>query len=220
MTNTKQNILVGVDGSEQSARALEFAVEMAVRLQASLHVVRAEEFPLVVATPGGDALPVALVSMVDRFNEEVLRTRNECADLIDRIIDDRAEASLHIVRGRPIESLLAAINTWKPVLVVVGSHGRGAIKSLLLGSVSTQLCRRSPAPVLVVPPLEQAQRERPSVVVPTRELAGEEAIVPAPAMASSCVDCGHILNEQTEPRTRCAGCGREPAHWFSAPLTT
>lgn len=219
MESMRPSILVGIDGSEHAERALSLAVEMAVRLQASLHVVWAQEFPIVVPAPENTELAAAVLErLVDRCNEEVVRVRNECTALMDRIVDDRVDASLHIVRGMPIDSLLAAINTWKPVLVVVGSHGRGALKRMVLGSVSAQLCRRSPVPVLVVPPLEQEQRAQTTQCVPGVDSGIEEVIVSTRAMASSCLDCGHILDEDNEPRTRCVWCGRKPARWFSVPI--
>lgn len=206
---------MGFDGSEHSERALTLAAEMAAQLQASLHVVRVEALPQLPAA--GDELDAAeMEELAQRFNEEVLRTRNESVAVIERVVADRVEANLHVISGSPADALLAAINTWNPDLVVVGSHGHGALKRLLLGSVSTQLCRRSPVPVVVVPPLRQVQEEGAALRAPAAE--DSAAAVPVQRLARSCMDCGHILNEYVEPPTRCVRCGRESARRFSTPL--
>jgi len=81
---------------------------------------------------------------------------------------------------------------------VLGSHGRGAIKRVLMGSVAESVVRRSPVPVVVVPPAWRAQL--------------------AQGAAWACADCGHIL-PQSDSRERCHNCGRSPARWISAPVT-
>jgi nucleotide-binding universal stress UspA family protein len=52
--------------------------------------------------------------------------------------------------GRPADEILAEVEEGEHDLVVMGSRGRGAAGSLLLGSVSTAVCHRSPVPVLIV----------------------------------------------------------------------
>lgn len=55
------------------------------------------------------------------------------------------------VRGRPAAKVLEEITLLKPDLIVVGSHGHGALYELLLGGVSSAVVHKSGRPVLVVP---------------------------------------------------------------------
>lgn len=85
----------------------------------------------------------------------------------DQIRDDRQVSAQRLVNlgratgidvqflvwtGDPAESILAAAASESADLVVVGSHGRGRLGRLLLGSVSEAVTRRAPCPVLVVRP--------------------------------------------------------------------
>jgi UDP-N-acetylenolpyruvoylglucosamine reductase len=61
-------------------------------------------------------------------------------------------------RGPAAKAILERVEAAEDDLVVMGSHGRGAIRSLLLGSTSNDVVARSPVPVLIV--REARQRER------------------------------------------------------------
>lgn len=151
MDRDSMSLLVGIDLSEQSERVLRLAVEIAARMQAGLHIVHVREQP-VMALPGEMVTASLVEGMIERYDEEALRARNDCIAVCERIIRDRVPFELHMLTGAPAETLLTAVKTWQPAVVVVGSHGRSALKRLLLGSVSTALCQRSSAPVLVIPP--------------------------------------------------------------------
>ena len=56
-----------------------------------------------------------------------------------------------LVQGTTVESLLKEAAKLKADLIVVGSHGHGALRRVLLGSVSEGLIRKAPCPILVVP---------------------------------------------------------------------
>jgi nucleotide-binding universal stress UspA family protein len=55
-----------------------------------------------------------------------------------------------VLRGFPVEEICRAAETYKPCFLVVGSHGWGAMKRALFGSVSTGVLHRAKCPVLVV----------------------------------------------------------------------
>jgi nucleotide-binding universal stress UspA family protein len=154
MKTESATLLVGVDFSEHSERALALATDLAVQLRASLHLVHVRDLATI-AAPGEFVTAPVLSGMIDRFNDESIGTRNECVAMCERIVKDRVAASVHVLTGPAVDSMLAAIESYKPMLVIVGSHGRGALKRLLLGSVSTALCQQSPVPVLVVPPADR-----------------------------------------------------------------
>jgi nucleotide-binding universal stress UspA family protein len=56
-----------------------------------------------------------------------------------------------LVSGKPIEKILLEAERLQPVLIVLGSHGHGALHHLLLGSVSEGVLRKANCPVVIVP---------------------------------------------------------------------
>ena len=153
MKSHEKSILVALDFSPCSERALTVAVDLASQLGAKLQVVHIFE-PLTAFAPPL-AAPLYTYAL-DQLDEEQLRQRNQCIELCQRVVDDRIPYTLHVFNGMAIDGLLTAIGNLKPELVVIGSHGRGMFMQVLLGSVSTALCSRSPVPVVVVPPIEHA----------------------------------------------------------------
>jgi nucleotide-binding universal stress UspA family protein len=137
-------IVVGVDGSEHSRRALRWALEEADLRGASLEAVAAWSYPYLA---GADAVatvavdPRELQATTARALEEALE---ECATPAQRDAVKRT-----VVEDRPARALLDAANGAD--LLVVGSRGRGGFAGLLLGSVSSQCVHHASCPVVVVP---------------------------------------------------------------------
>jgi nucleotide-binding universal stress UspA family protein len=148
-----RNILVAIDGSEHAARALAEAVDLAQRSNASLTVITS------VPDPSGWLL--AGVSYAGSIDLEALEgeSRREYEELLDRALET-VPPDLPVTRilklGRPAERILEQVKAGGHDLVVMGSRGRGDVRSLLLGSVSHQVLNGCRVAVLVVhaPPEE------------------------------------------------------------------
>lgn len=137
-------VLVGVDGSPRSVRALRFADEAARLRGASLLVVHAWTVPYLGFAGRGSGLPREAIDEIAAKAGETLREslRSGSVDAT------RSDVEMWLVEGYPALSLLqAAANA---DLLVVGSRGYGGWKGLLLGSVSTQSVTQSPCPVVVI----------------------------------------------------------------------
>lgn len=137
-------ILVPVDGSDTSSRALKHAHDLAKQLAkpAKIVVVAVDDalFPGVERKIGAEA---ARQHHADNFERMLGPARKALAR-------SKAECSyLEIVDG-VADGILSAIGRQKADLVVMGSRGSGAIKGTLLGSVSMKVLANSPVPVTIV----------------------------------------------------------------------
>jgi nucleotide-binding universal stress UspA family protein len=136
-------VVVGVDGSELSIDAVDFAFEQAQARNTTLTAVMAWHDP--VRTGPGDLLP--LVYDLDALEQESAALLAETvAGHADKYPDVVVRKEL--VRGYPDDVLIDAGRSAE--LLVVGSRGRGAFRGLLLGSVSRALVHYAPCPIAVV----------------------------------------------------------------------
>ena len=139
-----QRIVVGVDGSEHSRRALEWAIAEAKTRPARLTVVAAWELPTaVLASPA-----VALGYDPENWEKAAGETLDAALRSID-VNDLPAGLERQVVEGPAAKVLLDAGNDAD--LIVVGSRGRGGFAGLLLGSVSQQVAQHATRPVVIVP---------------------------------------------------------------------
>lgn len=139
-------IAVGTDGSTQAAKAVSWAAELAVKLNADLVVVHVFE-----TDPA--KLPGGFVVMPP---EELARIRSEVQSRLDGVWSDAARASgarcrTIMLDGSATGALMDVAKREKADLIVVGSRGRGGFAELLLGSVGHHLTLHARIPVVIVP---------------------------------------------------------------------
>lgn len=138
-------VVVGVDGSPTSTRAIAFAADQAARRQTSLLAVHAWTAP--VSTGPTDLLP--LVTDVERIEAQEARALAESvAGIAGAHPDLRVEQQL--LQGHPARVLTELSGGAQ--LVVAGSRGRGGFTGLLLGSISQALIHHADCPVAVIHP--------------------------------------------------------------------
>jgi nucleotide-binding universal stress UspA family protein len=137
-------VVVGVDGSPPSVRALRFAHDAAARRGAELQVVHTWSVPYM-----GFAGPTAWPQ--DALDEIEAQAAATLRDSVHRAAVDTRKARLTALlrQGPPAASLLDLAEDAD--LLVVGSRGFGGWKGLLAGSVSTRAITQAPGPVTVVP---------------------------------------------------------------------
>jgi nucleotide-binding universal stress UspA family protein len=139
-------ILVAVDLSEYTETIVGEAQNIAGPLSAEvwlLHV--AEPDPDFV---GYDAGPQ---SERDAMAEHFHREHSEIQALAEKLRQEGLEATALLVQGATAETILSEASKLQVNMIIVGSHGRGAINQLLVGSVSEGVLRRADSPVLVIP---------------------------------------------------------------------
>lgn len=133
-----ERILLAIDTSEHSRKAVDAAAEIASRFRSEMLVVHVRE-PVLAET--GDHLETNTdASEVAEWAAEILRSAGV-----------RAQISVCHSGPRGVAgALLAAASDFRPGLIVMGSRGLTELKGLLLGSVSHKMVQLADAPVLTV----------------------------------------------------------------------
>lgn len=144
-------ILLATDGSPSARNATTYAIDLAAETGWKLSVLSVWSMapPLVVHAPTATL-------------ERIRRTEREHAENV--VGDAVAEARVHgvdahgeSVYGNPVDVISAAAEDAR--MLIVGSHGWGAMKRLVFGSVSLGLLHTAPCPVLVVRGVAAAREE-------------------------------------------------------------
>lgn len=140
-----REVVVGVDGSKESLKALDFAFDHASRHGLRLRVVHTWEVPPIGAITGVPTFsPPELLH--DIKSNEMRITAEALAGHRDRYPDVTVEQE--VLQGAPVKTL--ADMSDRSAMVVVGSRGRGGFLGLLLGSVSHGVLHHAHCPVTVV----------------------------------------------------------------------
>ncbi len=134
-------ILVPVDFSEHSDRALRYADTLAECLGASLHLIHAIEMP---AMWGSETYTVDLGTLLDDMTADATRRMAECL----AAVPDTLSATSAVELGRPTEVIAQAAADCHAHLIIMGTHGRSGLSHLVMGSVAERIIRTAPCPVL------------------------------------------------------------------------
>ncbi len=154
------NILVAVDGSPDAEQALAQAIDLATSEHATLTLFSAVQPPPAVTYNGisGDVVTKLLRETQDEA-EGLLR------GAVERVPENVSVTS--VLSADPVRTaLVAQIEQGGHDLVVMGSRGRGALRSALLGSVSHYVLHHSPAPVLIVHAEDGAEARSEAAAAP------------------------------------------------------
>jgi nucleotide-binding universal stress UspA family protein len=140
---------VAFDGSPEARDALAFAVDLAMTVGATLRLIGVAE-PVPPPTAGMSALYLPDSELDHRT--ALMRELESAAEELPASL----RTQVVLVDGNAAPKLKEAAGALS--LLVMGSHGRGPVLRVLLGSVSRPLLRAAPCPVLVVPHARRAQR--------------------------------------------------------------
>lgn len=138
--NQIKRILIPMDGSATSARALDQAIEIARSTHASILGLNVIPF-----------LPAEFMPAVSPYK---IYQKKEAGLFLEKA---KYRAAKHgilfsyvILYGSPVEQTLAVAKSKKIDLIVVGARGKGRVKEVFLGSVSNALLHKSQIPILLV----------------------------------------------------------------------
>jgi nucleotide-binding universal stress UspA family protein len=167
-TTVPKIILVGLDGSMGSARALDWAINMAKSLDAEIVAVHVAQM----LSPAAVSFGIAPIELSMEALEE-LRHRFESEWAAPLKAAGVRYRTVFETNAPPVPTLIAVAADVHADLIVTGSRGLGGFGELLLGSVSHQLVLHAQVPVVVIPP------EHKKVTVSAQSL-GSPAMVAAP----------------------------------------
>jgi nucleotide-binding universal stress UspA family protein len=144
-------ILVPVDGSECSSRALEEAARLAKTLHAKVKLIHVVNELIL----DGSAMTAvgydALITGLREGGKQILENAVRAAKGAD--IEPESQL-LEAIGGRAAHMIVDEARRWRADLIVMGTHGRRGIVRLAMGSDAELVLRHSPVPVLVVRPAE------------------------------------------------------------------
>ncbi|MFQ3320432.1 MAG: nucleotide-binding universal stress UspA family protein [Natronomonas sp.] len=142
-------VVVATDGSESVSRAVECALDLAARFEATVHA-------LYVVDEG------RVESLPDRLHDDVRNALDEQGEsAIDGIVelnesrDEPVDLKTAVRAGRPAQQIVGYVRDTEADAVVMGTRGRDGEHSFLVGSVAEDVVRTCPAPVLTVRQLEE-----------------------------------------------------------------
>ncbi len=139
-----RRILVPTDFTETSDRALDWAIELAKRLGASITVMHTYEIP-VVGFPDGAI--IATPEIAGRISEA---SRSALDATMARIKSRGVPTESLLREGVPWEEINSAAEAVQADLVVIGTHGRRGLTRALLGSVAENVVRTANRPIVTI----------------------------------------------------------------------
>ena len=137
-------IMLATDGSPAAEKAMETAIELAKALETDLVVTTVWEIPY--TTVGLAPAPVA-GDLAQLGEDDARKVATEAAA---RAEEAGVETRTVVLRGITVQEICAAAEKFDPRFLVIGSHGFGAVRRALFGSVSTGVLHHARCPVLVV----------------------------------------------------------------------
>lgn len=136
-----QKVLVPTDFSKHSEKAVRYGTELAEKFGADLHLLHAVELTPIIYGEGGG------------YRENVSELETAAVKKLDEVRvenSDEVQVFRKVITGAPFVEIVRYARDETIDLIVVGTHGRGAIAHMLLGSVAEKVVRQAPCPVLVM----------------------------------------------------------------------
>jgi|HubBroStandDraft_6_1064221.scaffolds.fasta_scaffold460528_1 nucleotide-binding universal stress UspA family protein len=137
-----QKILIAVDGSPIAARSAEVGIELAQSLVSEVAFIYVVD-PAENTMPEGGVPASDLLAMAQEEGKRFLAGFRERSALQPPTLE-------FLEVGKPGTEIVKAAEDWSADMIVIGSHGRGGLGRLLLGSVAEAVVRQASCPVLVV----------------------------------------------------------------------
>ncbi len=140
--NLPKTILVATDFSECTEQALDYAVALAGKLDAKIHLLNVIGIPSM-------GIPEVGIAVTSTLMESTVRTHH--AEL-DKLASRRVSANIETVlrTGDARDLIIDVAREISADLIVMGTHGRRGVRRALIGSIAEGVVRSAPCPVLTI----------------------------------------------------------------------
>ena len=154
-----RTILVPTDFGESAKCAWEYAQTLATPFNSRLHLIHVVTLPTIAADPlGARQLGMGVAELLRECEEDSRKALEKIPT--SRSLEGRVTRKL--LNGPPVAAILDYVEANDIDLVVMGTHGRGPVQHVLLGSVAERVVRHCPVPVLTVHTNRRVLRGRTS----------------------------------------------------------
>jgi nucleotide-binding universal stress UspA family protein len=146
-----KSVLVAVDGSENSSRALDFALDLADKYGATLTILNVSESPPMGVVPfepvtvSGDSM-VLFSKDLKRLHEEILNK----AVVRAKELNPKLLISTKLREGDPALEIIAEAKEGKFGILVIGHRGSSRVREIFMGKISEKVSHLTPCPVVIV----------------------------------------------------------------------
>ena len=155
-----KNILVAKDLSKESSRVVRYALELASKFHAQVHVLNVmptvdpSVLNMVALTMGADTLAELNAQhekeMKEKIENQLHRIIQQEARLVEEEIAHPPQVEVH--HGDPAPVILSVADHLGVDMIILGSHSKGKLHYAFLGSVSEKVLRKTHRTVMIVPP--------------------------------------------------------------------
>jgi nucleotide-binding universal stress UspA family protein len=157
-----KGILVPIDFSDVTPSVIDLARQLGKALDAEIHLIHVKELSAA-AAPGAlgyglagmpELAPMSGIPVFDPMPEPLPGDEGQKSKLVEwqrDIAQSGIKVALHEPTGSVVEEILNQADLLNSDLIVMGTHGHGAMYNLLVGSVTKGVLKHSARPVLLVP---------------------------------------------------------------------
>ena len=147
MTDSLNRILVPVDFSAHSEKAIRFATTLANKFGARLSLLHVVEDPFVT---GAWQAEVFVPNIPELLNDLIKAAQTQMTERKKELAIHGFAVETVVITGRPATAIVEHASTGAFDLIVMGTHGRTGLSHALLGSVAERVVQKAPCPVLTV----------------------------------------------------------------------
>jgi nucleotide-binding universal stress UspA family protein len=153
-----QKILVPLDGSDHSRRALESAIQIAKSFNSKLMLLTVHhvtitpvtsleltiQAPVIVPDASAAEMTERAIEAAHNYDKKIL------AEAEAKVRSEKIEVESELIDGNAVEEIVRKSEEGKFDLIIMGARGLSTIKKLFIGSVSDGVIKKAPCPVLIV----------------------------------------------------------------------